>query len=261
MKSRHLLFTICAACALSTVNAQNTSSTEIEFNFKDITKLTFKPIPLGELKNATYMNGTKEDPRVKKDGKNEILFIAEETVEKDGVDVFVTKGTKSYPRIFFAGTKTDHTGLTYADFTSDMRWYAGATLTVTAPAGKQIDKIVMLPVDASASAKRCAETIVQTEGGTQDVSDLSQNIWTASDGTHVSSVIYKATDTAATQAIYTLKITVSPFEGSGVGTILTDENAETEYYDLAGVRCNADNLTPGIYVMRKGATVKKVVVK
>lgn len=260
MKSKLLLLSMCAVCAVSSVNAQNAEATEVELNFKDITTLTFKPIPLGELKDATYTNGEKEDPRLKQDKKNEILIIVDETLEKDGIAVSVTKGTKSFPRIFFAGTTTNHSGLTYADFVSDMRWYAGATLTVTAPEGKQIDKIVMHPVDATADAKRCAATMVETEGGTQDVSDFTQNVWTAGADTHVNKVVYKATDTAPTQAIYTMTVTVSEFKGSGVASIEADENAVTEYYNLAGVRCDGE-LAPGLYIRKAGSKVSKVLVK
>lgn len=260
MKSKLLLLSMCAVCAVSSVNAQNAEATEVELNFKDITTLTFKPIPLGELKDATYMNGDKEAPRVKQDKKNEILIIVDETLEKNGVGVNVTKGTTSYPRIFFAGTQNGHTGLTYADFVSDMRWYAGATLTVTAPEGKQIDKIVMIPVDPENNAKRCAETIVETEGGTQDVSDLTQNVWTASANTHVNKVVYKAPDNAKTQAIYTMTVTVSEFKGSGVASIEAEDNAVPEYYNLAGVRCEGE-LAPGLYIRKAGSKVSKVLVK
>ena len=56
------------------------------------------------------------------------------------------------------------------------------------------------------------------------------------------------------------------FNGSralaGIGTITIDNsNAPVEYYNLQGVRVAADNLTPGIYILRQGTDVKKVLVK
>lgn len=46
-----------------------------------------------------------------------------------------------------------------------------------------------------------------------------------------------------------------------ITTDLNDANAPVEYYNLQGVRVAADNLTPGIYVVRQGNKVSKVYVK
>ena len=49
---------------------------------------------------------------------------------------------------------------------------------------------------------------------------------------------------------------------SGITNITVDNsNAPVEFYNLQGVRVNADNLTPGIYVRRQGSQVSKVLVK
>lgn len=44
-------------------------------------------------------------------------------------------------------------------------------------------------------------------------------------------------------------------------TIVEDENAPVEYYNLSGMRVSGDNLTPGVYVKRQGAKAVKVYVK
>lgn len=49
--------------------------------------------------------------------------------------------------------------------------------------------------------------------------------------------------------------------GSGVEDLNAADNAAVEYYNLNGVRVAAENLTPGIYVRRQGATATKVLVK
>lgn len=49
--------------------------------------------------------------------------------------------------------------------------------------------------------------------------------------------------------------------GSGVEDLNAAENAAVEYYNLNGVRVATENLTPGIYVRRQGATATKVLVK
>ncbi len=49
---------------------------------------------------------------------------------------------------------------------------------------------------------------------------------------------------------------------SGITDITVDNsNALVEFYNLQGVRVNAENLTPGIYVRRQGSQVSKVLVK
>lgn len=50
-------------------------------------------------------------------------------------------------------------------------------------------------------------------------------------------------------------------ESTGIIDIESDDNTPAEYYNLNGVRVNGDNMTPGIYICRKGAKVSKVLVK
>lgn len=44
-------------------------------------------------------------------------------------------------------------------------------------------------------------------------------------------------------------------------TVDTDENAPVEYFNLSGMKVNADQLTPGLYIKRQGSKAKKVLVK
>lgn len=46
-----------------------------------------------------------------------------------------------------------------------------------------------------------------------------------------------------------------------VATDVVDENAPVEYFNLQGVRVNADNLSNGIYVRRQGSKTSKVIVR
>ncbi|MCM1452303.1 MAG: PCMD domain-containing protein [Clostridium sp.] len=48
---------------------------------------------------------------------------------------------------------------------------------------------------------------------------------------------------------------------SGISAVEADENAPAEYYDMRGIRHNADALAPGLYIKRQGAKATKVVVK
>ena len=59
---------------------------------------------------------------------------------------------------------------------------------------------------------------------------------------------------------------VAKFKGklAAIGDIDADiDNSEApvEYYNLQGVRCNPDNLTPGIYIRRQGKDVSKILVR
>ena len=49
--------------------------------------------------------------------------------------------------------------------------------------------------------------------------------------------------------------------GTAVEGIAVDAAAPVEYFNLQGVRVNAENLTPGIYVRRQGKVATKVIVK
>lgn len=48
----------------------------------------------------------------------------------------------------------------------------------------------------------------------------------------------------------------------GVDDVAVDTNdSAIEYYNLQGVRVDADNLTPGVYVRRQGNKAVKVIIK
>ena len=50
-------------------------------------------------------------------------------------------------------------------------------------------------------------------------------------------------------------------EKSGISDVEIDENVPAEYFNLQGVRVNADQLVPGIYICRKGNNVTKVLIR
>lgn len=84
---------------------------------------------------------------------------------------------------------------------------------------------------------------------TGDVADMTIDvIWTNSPLNEEGTPIY-------------VTFTTNPVT-SGITDITVDNsNAPVEFYNLQGVRVNADNLTPGIYVRRQGSQVSKVLVK
>ncbi len=48
---------------------------------------------------------------------------------------------------------------------------------------------------------------------------------------------------------------------AGIGGVAVEDESVAEYYNLQGVRVDASNLTPGYYVVRKGAKVSKILVR
>lgn len=48
---------------------------------------------------------------------------------------------------------------------------------------------------------------------------------------------------------------------SSIDTIVDDENAPVEYYNLNGIRVDSENLTPGIYVKRQGHKATKILIR
>ncbi|MDE6811638.1 MAG: hypothetical protein K2J15_04730 [Muribaculaceae bacterium] len=51
-----------------------------------------------------------------------------------------------------------------------------------------------------------------------------------------------------------------PKKITGIDEVTVAENESVEYYTLTGVRVDADTLVPGIYIVRKGNTAKKILI-
>lgn len=254
MKKKSLLFSILALGAMFSTEAQ-----EVVFNFNDVTSLTYAPQTLAEMKVGTYNNGTKDVDRLKLDGNNYLLITIDETISMDGVSFTTDKGSTSFPRLFFQNQPKQASD-NPADYISDYRWYKGATTIFTAPEGKYFKSLMMYPKDASKDAQRLLKTIIQTEGGKQELTN-ELNSWVANEGVQLKELTYKADDDAPTQVAYKFVVTLGDINGSAVAEIAADDNAPSEYFDLTGNRHAADNLAPGLYIVKKGSQVKKVLVK
>lgn len=262
MKVKSLLFISLAALA-ATASAQ-----EVVFDFSNPAELgqfTFVPLTLDELQGATYTNASGvEKDRCYKSSNNHVLILEGETVSKDGVSIFLSNPDKykDYPRFFFGLIKTPYpSDPTAADFYCDMRWYQKEEIRITAPEGKKLDKIVMNATSGDYPKRANGDTMVTEEIGTQTISeDKTVNTWEAGEAA-VTSITYKATASSPTQMAYSITVTLSDYEGSGIAELTAEENASAEYFDLTGVKHNAENLAPGIYVKRQGSATSKVIVK
>lgn len=266
MKNLFLLSSLLLGASALDADAQ-----EVMFDFyntADLGQFTYTPLTIDELQKATFTNESngKETTRLQFTSPNYLLIMNDETITKEGVGITVTNPEKivNYPRYFFGSIKkTEVAAPTATDFYCDLRWYKTNELTVTAPDGKKIEKIVMDATCGDYPVRANGDTFVMDEVGKQTINDAKTlNTW-ESDGQTVTSVTFKAASGAPTQMAYSIAVTLSDLNGgSGISSIGSDDsNAPVEYYDLTGVRCNPYNLTPGIYVMRKGASVKKVSIK
>ncbi len=82
------------------------------------------------------------------------------------------------------------------------------------------------------------------------------NLLALEDGT--ATVTFEVVDNFDYHRTVTCDVTVTG--GAGIENVGADV-IETEYFDLKGLRVNPDNLTPGVYIRRQGATTSKVVVQ
>ena len=268
MKKSFLLSAMLIGASAFSVNAQ-----EVVFDFSNPAELgqfTYTPLNLDELQGATYTNASDvEKDRLYKSGNNHVLILECESITKDGVSITMSNPDKykDYPRFFFGLIQSPYPAEpTAADFYCDLRWYQKEELKFTAPEGKKFDKIVMYAVSGSYPARQNNETLVMDEVGKQTFTNTegnegkTVNTWEA-DGAVVTEVTFKGADGSATQMAYSIIVTLSDNAESAITEIADENNAPVEYFDLTGVKHNAENLTPGFYVARQGNKTFKVLVK
>lgn len=265
MRKKSLLLSLFASCTLFPMSAQ-----EVMLDFSNPANLSlfsFSPLSIPELQSAKYFNENKneEKDRFYQSGNNHVLIIEGETISKDGISFNLENQGKykDYPRFFFGLIGSEYpSSPVVSDFCCDLRWYRKQTLTISAPEGKKIDKIVMNATSGNFKARANGNTIVTTEGGKQSFSDdKTLNTWVADEGSKITSVTYRAEDDSPTQMAYSITVTLSDMADSAVTEIDADKNTPVEYYDLTGNRYNGDSLAPGLYIRKAGNKVAKIIVK
>ncbi|MBD5303442.1 MAG: hypothetical protein HDS18_04740 [Bacteroides sp.] len=265
MKNLFLLSTILLGASAFSANAQ-----DVMFDFSktaDLGQFGYAPLSLAELQTSTFLNEAngKTVDRLQFSSPNYLLIMNDETITKDGVGITVTNPAKgsSYPRYFFGSiTKKVIENPTAADFYCDLRWYKNQEIEINAPEGKKIEKVVMDATCGDYPVRANGDTYVQGEVGKQTFNDAQTlNTWDA-DGEVVTKLTFAASSDAPTQMAYSIAVTLADLNGdSGVEVISFDTNAPAEYFDLTGAKRNADNLAPGVYVMRQGSKASKIIVK
>ena len=81
---------------------------------------------------------------------------------------------------------------------------------------------------------------------------------------YVTIPVYVSAKNASTVTVNCLTKWSGKYYANGGMTGIDDVEADTaaaEYYTLQGVRVDAENLTPGLYIRRQGNTVTKVVIR
>lgn len=276
------LKTLLSACAV--MFSASAFAQTVLFDFHDpnniLGQVQFQPFSFEDLQAQTYVNASdleKARAYFGSGNKSFVTILEGETMVKDGVKITPSNPDKykDFPRIFFAridgAVITEFTAASgfyplmeagkLSGFYSDFRWYQKEEILIQAPEGKKLDKVVITAKYEGLKDRDSSTTIVVSDGGTQTISeDKAVNTWTANEGSTVTELKYKASDTSATQMAYTVEVSLSDASGAGVAQICAEENEETVYYDLTGNRVTG-KLTKGIYLCRKGNVTNKIIVK
>lgn len=107
----------------------------------------------------------------------------------------------------------------------------------------------------------------QNYGSIDDCPEANRITLTENDGVITISMPYSSTYLYASTSrkLYNgnrsdVTITLTD-DTAGIENIASDDNAPVEYFNLQGIRVNADNTTSGIYIRRQGSNTTKVLVK
>lgn len=229
----------------------------VDFYFLDPSSMTLTPDDLTSL----YQNNkfTVEDTG----GKNNYLCkMSTMTLTSEGVTLKAESNGGSNPRFFWqGGTELDTNDL----FLCDFRLYKDNNITITAPDGLTITKIVMYPKSTSKGKATCCDMIIADAacGGKQTITG-GKNEWVA-DGDGLQKVTYNVNNPNTskktnTQSVYRMYVTLKG--SASISDIAADSpDAPVEYFDLSGRPVKPDNLSPGLYIRRQGQKSEKMLVK
>lgn len=159
-------------------------------------------------------------------------------------DVELTLDENSNKAVARLWTLTNNRGIVLRLYTTDKA-------TVKALNGKKITKITYIvaegadfaPVFDDQKGSYAATSKTWTAGSAEGVSDTFFKVQKTS---NISKMIVEVTDSSV-----------------GIDDITADDSSDApvEYFNLQGIRVNADSLTPGLYIRRQGKTVSKTLVR
>lgn len=143
--------------------------------------------------------------------------------------------------------------------TYELRAYTNNVITVKANqngyklvkvvfTGSGVNKTVTASTGSYANGVWTPETAVAQEANSNDIVTAVTLTPGATMNINNINVIYAEDANATTSAIDSIVV-----DG--------DENAPAEYFNIQGVRVNADQLVPGLYIVRQGSKTLKIIVK
>lgn len=229
----------------------------VDFYFLDPSSVTLSPNDLTTLNAKGKITEQISGARV-----NYLTKMSKMTLSADGVTIVADSNGGTQPRFFWQGGNTNDTDDLYL---CDFRTYKDNIITVTAPEGATITKIVMYPKVATKNKATCCDMIIVDAGcgGTQTITK-DKNLWEA-EGEGLTKVTYNVNNpdtdkTTNTQSVYRMYVTLKGT--ASITDIAADsEDGPVEYFDLTGRQVKADSLTPGLYIRRQGQKSEKMLVK
>lgn len=200
---------------------------------------------------ATLAQATDKTLTVPEDGKG--TNVKDHTFVSNAITLTVSQGTNtSNPPMWWNYTPT---ATAPNERGCELRLYVNEYVTVSAASGYKINKIA---ITQNAGSTTFGTQTVTCEGG-EGTWTAGTKTWTATSG-DVTSVKFVAGATSR-YGQFTVEYVATSL--GAIDSVISDADADApaEYFNLQGIRVNADNLTPGIYVLRQGNKVSKVLVK
>lgn len=200
---------------------------------------------------TTLAQATDKTLTVPEDGKG--TSVKDQSFVADAITLTVSQGTNtSNPPMWWNYTPT---ATAPNERGCELRLYANEDVTVSAATGYKINKIV---ITLNAGSTTFGTQTVTCEGGEGTWTNNTKT-WAATSG-DVTSVKFMAGGSSR-YGQFTVEYVATTL--GAIDSVISDADADApaEYFNLQGIRVNADNLTPGIYVLRQGNKVSKVLVK
>lgn len=226
-----------------------------------VNSLKYYPIPRGEVKGEHC--GTLDFT-----DKQSVLdaYINGGTINPGGE--YAETGTNNLDGAIFEVGDV-RVSLSKADGTIQPRWWESGTISAelrlnpdnvmtfeTVKEGCRLLEVKFLQGNANATYYNNLEASASTNLG---ASALIDKTWNAPDGGNVDRLTLVFSDYCRCGSIRITYFDENE-ELAGVETISVGDNQPEEYYNLQGVKVNARNLTPGIYIIRRGTTATKLLV-
>lgn len=146
------------------------------------------------------------------------------------------------------------------NITPELRLNPGNVMTFeTTNPNSRLESVKFIQGNASSTYYDSLDsTVAATDLGESNLEDKQ---WTAPDGEDIHRLTLTFNDYCRCGAIRIVYLNNEGLTGISITTPIGESGSDTvEYFTLQGTRINVDNLTPGIYIMRRGAVTRKIAV-